>query len=89
MTGASARGFIPAGHTNTARGTDLRVEYPAGTRLEAKIIDVDSKRGEVKLSIRALKEDTEKAAYQEYRTKVARESKFGTLGDLLAKRRSE
>ncbi|HNS99588.1 MAG TPA: S1 RNA-binding domain-containing protein [Polyangiaceae bacterium] len=89
VTGASARGFIPAGHTNTARGTDLRVEYPAGTRLEAKIIDVDSKRGEVKLSIRALKEDTEKAAYQEYRTKVARESKFGTLGDLLAKRRSE
>ena len=89
VTGASARGFIPAGHTNTARGTDLRREFPTGTQLEAKIIDIDPKRGEVKLSIRALKEDTEKAAYHEYRTKVARESKFGTFGDLFAKRRGD
>ncbi len=89
VTGASARGFIPAGHTNTARGTDLRREFPTGTQLEAKIIDIDPKRGEVKLSIRALKEDSEKAAYHEYRTKVARESKFGTFGDLFAKRRGD
>lgn len=87
-TGASSRGFIPAGHTGTAKGTELRREFPAGTELEAKIIELDPKRGGCKLSLRAIKEDTEKAAYQEYRSKVAREAKFGTLGDLLAKRRS-
>lgn len=89
VTGAAARGFIPAGHTNTARGTDLRREFPVASQLEAKIIEMDPKRGEIKLSIRALKEDSEKAAYNEYRTKVARESKFGTFGDLFAKRRGE
>jgi small subunit ribosomal protein S1 len=89
VTGAAARGFIPAGHTNTARGTDLRREFPVGSQLEAKIIEMDPKRGEIKLSIRALKEDSEKAAYNEYRTKVARESKFGTFGDIFAKRRGE
>ena len=88
VTGAAARGFIPAGHTGTARGTDLRKEFPVGTQLDAKIIDVDNRRGECKLSIKALKEDSEKAAYHEYRSKVARESKFGTFGDLFAKRRS-
>jgi small subunit ribosomal protein S1 len=88
VTGGSARGFIPAGQTGTARGTDLRREFPVGTVLEAKAIEVDSKRGECKLSIRALKEDSEKAAFNEYRATVARESKFGTFGDLFAKQRS-
>ena len=88
VTGGAARGFIPAGHTGTARGTDLRKEFPVGAQFDAKIIEMDVRRGEAKLSIRALKEDSEKAAYNEYRTKVARESKFGTFGDLFAKRRN-
>ncbi len=88
VTGGAARGFIPAGHTGTARGTDLRKEFPVDTVLEAKVIELDPRRGECKLSIRALKEDSEKAAYNEYRSKVARESKFGTFGDLFAKRNS-
>lgn len=87
VTGAAARGFIPAGHTATARGTELRKEFAEGTQLDAKIIELDPKRGTCKLSIRAMKEDSEKAAYNEYRNKVAREAKFGTLGDLLAKHR--
>ena len=33
-------------------------------------------------------EDSEKAAFNEYRQQVARESKFGTFGDLFAKQRS-
>jgi small subunit ribosomal protein S1 len=84
VTGRHARGFIPAGHTGTERGTDLRKHFPPGTRLEAKVLEIDPRRGEAKLSLRALKEDTEKAAYQEYRASVAKASKFGTLGDLLA-----
>lgn len=85
LTGRHSRGFIPAGHTGTERGTDLRKHFPAGTRLDAKVIEIDPRRGEAKLSLRALKEDSEKAAYNEYRASVAKASKFGTLGDLLAK----
>ena len=83
-TGRQARGFIPAGHTGTERGTDLRKHFPPGTRLEAKVLEIDPRRGEAKLSLRAFREDTEKAAYNEYRASVAKASKFGTLGDLLA-----
>jgi small subunit ribosomal protein S1 len=84
LTGRHSRGFIPAGHTGTERGTDLRKHFPPGMRLEAKVIEIDPRRGEAKLSLRALREDSEKAAYHEYRASVAKASKFGTLGDLLA-----
>ena len=87
VTGRQGRGFIPAGHTGTERGTDLRKHFPAGMRLEAKVIEIDPRRGEAKLSLRAFKEDNEKAAYNEYRASVAKASKFGTLGDLLAKKK--
>lgn len=85
VTGRAARGFIPAGHTGTARGTDLRKEFPANTKLDAKVLEIDPRRGEAKLSIRALKEDAEKQAYQAYRSGVAREAKFGTFADLMKK----
>ncbi len=85
VTGRSSRGFIPAGHTGTPRGTDLRKEFPIGTQLEAKVIELDPRRGEAKLSIRAMKEDAEKAAYAQYRAGVAREAKFGTFADLMKK----
>ncbi|MBK8252839.1 MAG: S1 RNA-binding domain-containing protein [Polyangiaceae bacterium] len=85
VTGRHARAFIPAGHTGTPRGTDLRKEFPPGNKFDAKVLEVDPRRGEAKLSIRALKEDVEKQAYQQYRTSVAKEAKFGTFGDLLRK----
>jgi small subunit ribosomal protein S1 len=85
VTGRAARGFIPAGHTGTPRGTDLRKEFPAGARFDAKVLEIDPRRGEAKLSIRALKDDVEKAAYQQYRAGVAREAKFGTFADLMKK----
>ena len=86
LSGRASRGFIPAGHTGTQRGSDLRKAFPIGTKLEAKVLEVDARRGETKLSIRALREDTEKKAYSEYRETVARDAKFGTFADLLNKK---
>jgi small subunit ribosomal protein S1 len=86
VTGRSSRGFIPAGQTGTPRGTDLRKTFPLGTELEAKVIEYDPRRGEARLSIRALKDDEEKRAYREYRKKVQREATFGTFGDLLKRK---
>ncbi len=84
-TGRAARAFIPAGHTGTARGADLRKDFPVGLRIDAKVLEVDPRRGEAKLSIRALKDDAEKHAYQQYRQGVQREAKFGTFADLMKK----
>jgi small subunit ribosomal protein S1 len=88
-TGRHARGFIPAGHTGTPRGTDLRKHFPVGSEHEVKVLDVDPKRGEAKLSVKAVREDSEKASYNEYRASVAKEAKFGTLADLLKKSQQE
>jgi small subunit ribosomal protein S1 len=86
VTGRTARGFVPAGQTGTARGTDLRKAFKVGSVLDLKVLDVDPKRGEARLSVRAFKEDEERRAHKEYRQKVKAESSFGTLGDLLKRK---
>ncbi|MEO8183463.1 MAG: S1 RNA-binding domain-containing protein [Deltaproteobacteria bacterium] len=83
VTGRSSRGFVPAGQTGTMRGTDLRKKFKEGTRLELKVIDVDPRRMEPKLSIKQHAEDEERRAHRDYRKQLAKESGFGTLGDLL------
>jgi small subunit ribosomal protein S1 len=83
VTGRAARGFIPAGQTGTPRGSELRKSFKQGGQIDAKIVDLDPRRGEPKLSIRGLAEDEERRATREYRQKVKAESSFGTLGDLF------
>ncbi|MCC6903641.1 MAG: 30S ribosomal protein S1 [Polyangiaceae bacterium] len=85
-TGRSARGFLPAGQTGTPRGTDLRKQFKMGSVLEVKVLEVDPRRGEPKLSVKAMHEDEERKAHREYRQQLAREGGFGTLGDLLKKK---
>ena len=51
--------------------------------LDVKVLDVDPRSGEPKLSIRGFKEDEERRAHKEYRQKLKAEGGFGTLGDLL------
>lgn len=85
VTGRASRGFIPAGQTGTARGSDLRKHFPAGQQLMAQVVDIDPRRGEPKLSISRFHEDEERSAHREYRKKLAQEANFGTLGDLLRK----
>lgn len=83
-TGRHARGYITAAATGTPRGTEMRKLFPVGKELEAKVVEIDPRRGEVKLSIKAMQQDSERNAYQQYRQQVKREAKFGTFGDLLA-----
>jgi small subunit ribosomal protein S1 len=85
VTGALARGFVPASATGTARGSDLKKLFPIGKELEAKVTELDPRYGEPRLSVRALNEEQERSAYQQYRQQVKRDARF-TLGDLLAKR---
>lgn len=85
VTGRGARGFIPAGQTGTARGSDLRKHFPSGQQFMAQVVDIDPRRGEPKLSISRFHEDEERSAHREYRKKLAAEANFGTLGDLLRK----
>ncbi len=86
VTGRNARGYVTSAATGTARGTELRKPFPAGTQIEAKVLEIDPKRGEVKLSIKALSEETERNAFNTYRAQVKTAARF-TLGDLLNKKK--
>jgi ribosomal protein S1 len=85
VTGRSARGYVTAAGTGTPRGTELRKVFSVGQEIEAKVIEIDPRRGEAKLSIKALSEDQERSAYQQYRQQLKAEARF-TFGDLLAKK---
>jgi small subunit ribosomal protein S1 len=85
VTGRNARGYVTAAGTGTPRGTELRKAFNVGQEIEAKVIEMDPRRGEVKLSIKALSEDQERNAYQQYRQQLKAEARF-TFGDLLAKK---
>jgi len=82
-TGRAARGFIPAGQTGTPRGTELRKSFKLNTVIDAKVTELDPKRGEPRLSIRELADDEERRATREYRQKLTAQGGFGTLGDLF------
>jgi small subunit ribosomal protein S1 len=84
VTGRHARGYITSAGTGTPRGTELRKAFNVGHEVEAKVVEVDPRRGEVKLSIKALSEEQERSAYQQYRQQLKAEARF-TLADLITK----
>lgn len=85
QTGRNAKAFIAAIATGTAKGADLRKSFPMGKQLDAKIIELDPRKG-TKLSIKALAHDQERQSFKAYQNQVRQEAKFGTFGDLLAKK---
>ena len=81
--GRLGRGLIPNAELGTARGADLRKLFPVGTQLTAKVLETGE--GKLRLSVKAVKADEERADFDGYRATAARET-LGTLGDLLRKR---
>jgi small subunit ribosomal protein S1 len=87
VLGRKGRGYIPNAEMATERGTDHRRKFPVGTKLDAKIIGTD-RDGGLKLSRKALLQDEEKRAVQDYRREASKQG-LGTFGDLLRARLGE
>ncbi len=87
VLGRKGRGYIPNAEMATERGTDHRRKFPVGTKLDAKIIGTD-REGGLKLSRKALINDEEKRAVQDYRREASKQG-LGTFGDLLRAKLSE
>jgi small subunit ribosomal protein S1 len=79
--GRAGRGLVPNAELGLPRGADVRKELPVGTEIRAKVIDATE--GKMRLSIRAAREDAERAVYDSYRQQQAKKGGMGTLGDLL------
>jgi ribosomal protein S1 len=86
--GRAGRGLVPTAELGVARGSDLRKAFPLGTKMKAKVLDLTE--GKMRLSVRALADDAERAELESFRAKEQKESGgtqgFGTFGDLLKKR---
>lgn len=86
VTGRCAQGYIPAPAPGAFHGVELRKQFPLGTIMKAKVMGIDKHRAEVKLSVKALEADEERAACQEYRHRLVQQTRL-TLGDVLSKQR--
>jgi small subunit ribosomal protein S1 len=82
--GRQGRGLIPNVELGTPRGSDTRKMFPVGTALTAKVLETGD--GKLRLSLRAVKDDEERADFDGYRESTAAQSGFGTFADLLKKR---
>lgn len=81
LEGAGARGLLPAQELLRGKlGMDLHKLWPLGTDVKAKIVSVDAS-GKIRLSIEALKNDEERASFDDYRAKE-QERSAGNLGAL-------
>jgi small subunit ribosomal protein S1 len=83
--GRVGRGLIPNAELGTPRGADTRKLFPVGTPLTAKVLETGE--GKLRLSLRAIKDDEERADFDGYRERAGAAKSFGTLGDLLKKKR--
>ncbi len=88
--GRGGRGLAPTAELGTPRGADLRKAFPLGTKLKAKVVAIEE--GKMRLSLRALKDDEERAEVESFRAKEkekqsAAPASFGTFGDLLKARK--
>ena len=79
--GRAGRGLVPMAETGLPRGADVRKELPIGTEIRAKV--VDATEGRMRLSMRAAKDDAERAVFDDYRQQQEKQGGMGTLGDLL------
>jgi small subunit ribosomal protein S1 len=86
-TGRAGRAVIPNAETGTRPGADLRREFAQGGKVTAKIIDAgDGARRGARLSIRAARDDAERADFDTYKAGTRDQARMGTLGDLLKKK---
>ena len=80
-TGRAGRGLIPNAELGVPRGADLRKLFPEGMAVRAKVLETGE--GRLRLSIRAIGVDEERAAYEGDQ----RSARSGaTLGALLKSR---
>jgi hypothetical protein len=83
IDGTRARGSRPGPErrAGTQRGADTRKLFPAGMKLTAKVLETGD--GKLRLSIRAVADDEERAEFDGYRASASATAKLGTLADLL------
>jgi small subunit ribosomal protein S1 len=81
--GKNGRGIILPADSNIPKGQDLRKALPVGKEVRVKVVELD--RGRLRLSIRAVLQDEERAAYRAYQQQATSTTVGTSLADKLKK----
>lgn len=81
--GKNGRGLILPADSNIPKGQDLRKALPVGKEVRVKVVEMD--RGRLRLSIRAVLQDEERAAYRAYQQQATSTTVGTSLADKLKK----
>ena len=78
-------GLLPASETGAAHGVDLQKAFPLGSDLDVMVLEADSARRRIRLSVKAIADRAEAAEVSDYtvRAAAAQAQSFGSLADKL------
>ena len=78
-------GLVPASESATSHGTDLKKAFPVGTNLSVSVIDADVAGRRLRLSIKAIQDDAERAEVRDYaaRSGATSGASLSSLADKL------
>lgn len=78
-------GLLPVSETGAAHGVDLTKAFPLGSDLEVMVLEADSARRRIRLSVKAIADQAEAAEVSDYaaRAGAAQAQSFGSLADKL------
>ena len=86
-------GLVPNSEMATPAGSDHSRMFPAGTEMQAVVLDVDVDRGRVSLSRKEVLAKKEQDEFKEYKDSVKNDEKpsngLGSLGELLKAKMEE
>ncbi len=86
-------GLIPNSEMGTPGGSDHSRMFPAGTEMQAVVLEVDPVRNRISLSRRGVMDKEEQAEFKRYKNSVRDEDKsssgLGRLGELLKNKLEE
>ena len=86
--GPGRKGLVPNIEMGTSKGADHRKQFPPGTPMRVKVLEVTDNGRKIRLSRKAAREAQERAEFEDYVQQDAKDSSsgFGTLGDVLKKK---
>jgi small subunit ribosomal protein S1 len=88
ILGPGRKGLVPNIEMGTSKGADHRKQFPPGTPMKVKVLEVTENGRKIRLSRKAAQEAQERAEFEDYVQQDGKESTsgFGTLGDILKKK---
>ncbi|MEW6116965.1 MAG: 30S ribosomal protein S1 [Nitrospirota bacterium] len=91
--GNGLSGLIPNSEMGTARGADHNAMFPAGSEMQAIVLEVDQEKGKVLLSRKGIIDKAEQDELKQYKESLKEEEKssnsLSTLGELLKAKMEE